>query len=81
MVRLWCSLMVQLRYSLGAVEVRSGAVEVRTLVVWSRYARGAVKVCSPGFHTEGGVPWDIPPQGPVFPPPKNFISQCHNESN
>ena len=21
-----------------------------------------------GFHTEGGVPWDIPPQGPVSPP-------------
>ena len=25
---------------------------------------------TPGFHTEGGVPWDIPPQGPVFPPPR-----------
>ena len=34
-----------------------------------------------GFIQRGGVPWDIPPQGPVFPPPKNFISQCHNESN
>ena len=40
-----------------------------------------VKNTESGFHTEGGVPWDIPPQGPVFPPPKNFISQCHNESN
>ena len=37
--------------------------------------------CIAGFHTEGGVPWDIPPPKVQFSPPKNFISQCHNESN
>ena len=34
-----------------------------------------------GFIQRGGCPGISPPQGPVSPPPKNFISQCHNESN
>ena len=36
------------------------------------HTRTSIIICLAGFHTEGGVPWDIPPKVQFSPPPQEF---------